>query len=251
MGVSLSPQRADDMASSITTTRLRLAHTPGHSGSDIVRRLTSGAAFVSLAVTGCASGNQSVVSTPARPSTPGQSITTPAELARADSGRPRYTAEDVRFMQGMIGHHAQAVLMAGWAPSHGARADVRVLAERIVVAQNDEIALMQRWLRDRRETVPEAMSHHEHPGMLMPGMLTAEELAQLDRARGAEFDRLFLTFMIKHHEGALAMVDRLFSSAGAAQDTDVYRFASDVHVDQVTEIERMRTMLGPSADRSR
>jgi uncharacterized protein (DUF305 family) len=213
------------------------------------------ACLASLAFVACATASQQSTTSPT-PATASQTPRTPAELARADGGKPKYTAEDVRFMQGMIGHHAQAVIMAGWAPSHGARADVRGLAERIVVAQNDEIALMQRWLRDRGEQVPEAMTHHDHPGMimpgtLMPGMLTPEELAELDRTRGPEFDRLFLTYMIKHHQGALTMVDHLFSSNGAAQDTDIYRFASDVHVDQVTEIDRMRLMLGQNADRSK
>jgi len=165
-------------------------------------------------------------------------------------GRYPFTAADVRFMSGMIPHHAQAVLIAGWAPSHGARPDVRLLCERIVVAQKDEIALMQTWLGDRNQPVPPADATHlrmkmdgvEH-NMLMPGMLSAEELAQLDRARGPEFDRLFLMAMIKHHEGAISMVDQLFGSEGAGQDEVVFRFASDVYADQTTEIERMHKML--------
>jgi uncharacterized protein (DUF305 family) len=150
----------------------------------------------------------------------------------------------------MIPHHAQAVLIAGWAPSHGARSDIRILAERIVVAQQDEIALVQNWLRDNGQPVPAADATHArmmHDGvahdMLMPGMLTADELAQLDRASGPEFDRLFLGFMIKHHEGALTMVDQLFESYGAAQDEMVFRFASDVYADQTTEIHHMQNML--------
>lgn len=161
-----------------------------------------------------------------------------------------HSAADVRFMSGMIPHHAQAVLIAGWAASHGARADVQILAERIVVAQQDEIALIQTWLRDRNEPVPDANPMHatmrmnggEHT-MLMPGMLSAEELAQLERARGTDFDRLFLESMIRHHEGAVTMVDELFSSYGAAQDEVVFRFASDVYADQTTEINRMYSML--------
>jgi len=158
-------------------------------------------------------------------------------------------------MAGMIPHHAQAVVMAGWAPSHGARADVAVLCERIVVAQRDEIAMMQTWLGDRGQVVPDATSTRhrmkmngvEHD-MLMPGMLTDEEMAALDRARGAEFDRLFLVGMIKHHQGAIDMVDVLFKAYGAAQDETVFRFASDVYADQSTEIDRMNKMLeeGPS-----
>ena len=171
----------------------------------------------------------------------------PAARAAADSGRPPYTAADVRFMSGMIGHHAQAVLMAGWAPSHGASASVAVLCERIVVAQRDEINLMSRWLRERHETVPPADPRgHVMAGMepmLMPGMLTPEQMAQLDAARGAEFDRWFLTYMIQHHQGALTMVDQLMGSQGAAQDDIVFKFASDVSADQSTEIDRMGRML--------
>ena len=165
-------------------------------------------------------------------------------------GRLPYTDADVDFMAGMIPHHAQAVVMAGWAPSHGARTDVAVLCERIVVAQRDEIAMMQTWLQDRGQFVPDATSTRhrmkmngvEHD-MLMPGMLTDEEMAALDRARGPEFDRLFLVGMIKHHQGAIDMVDVLFKAYGAAQDETVFRFASDVYADQSIEIDRMNKML--------
>jgi uncharacterized protein (DUF305 family) len=178
-----------------------------------------------------------------------QPVQSPAERARADGGRPPYTAADVRFISGMIGHHAQAVLMAGWAPTHGASRAVRVLCERIVVAQRDEIAFMQRWLGERGKPVPEADASHDlMPGMegmheMMPGMLTADELRRLDAARGAEFDRLFLTFMIRHHQGAITMVEQLFANPGAGQDDNVFKFASDVQADQSTEIDRMTSML--------
>ncbi|MGI9078295.1 MAG: DUF305 domain-containing protein [Gemmatimonadaceae bacterium] len=199
----------------------------------------------------CATASRQSVPDRVVPVTPGDGSLTPAAQAKADSGRPPYTAADVRFMQGMIAHHSQALVMAGWAPTHGARPDVLILAQRIEVAQRDEIELMARWLRDRRETLPEPNAQHDHLRMdqhqtLAPGMLTADELAQLDRATGPEFDRLFLTFMIRHHEGALAMVAQLLSSQGAAQDTDVYRFSTDVNVDQITEIDRMRAMLRSS-----
>jgi uncharacterized protein (DUF305 family) len=161
-----------------------------------------------------------------------------------------YSEADVHFMSGMIPHHAQAVLIAGWAATHGARSDVRILAERIVVGQRDEIALMQNWLRDRDQPVPAADATHLRMNMngmmhdmLMPGMLTADDLDRLNRARGSEFDRLFLTYMIRHHEGAITMVDKLFASQGAAQDEVVFRFASDVYADQTTEVDRMLTML--------
>ena len=164
-----------------------------------------------------------------------------------------YNDADIDFMSGMIPHHAQAVIMATWAPSHGARKDIAILCERIVVAQRDEIVLMQNWLRDRVQTVPDATSTRhrmtvngiEHD-MLMPGMLTDEEMSALDRARGPEFDRLFLIGMIKHHQGAIEMVDMLFKSYGAAQDETVFKFASDVYADQSIEIDRMNDMLAGS-----
>jgi uncharacterized protein (DUF305 family) len=162
--------------------------------------------------------------------------------------KKNYTPADVHFVAGMIGHHAQAIQMAGWAPSHGASASLRVLCERIVVAQNDEIAFAQRWLREHGEYVPPAdprghiMQGMDHP-MLMPGMLTPEQMAQLDSAHGPQFDRLFLTFMIQHHQGAITMVQQLLAVPGAAQDGPIFRFASDVNADQTTEINRMTLML--------
>jgi len=175
----------------------------------------------------------------------------PLAQAPLPPGQYPYSQADVDFMSGMIPHHAQAVLMAGWVAARTERRDLRVLAERIAVAQRDEIALMQTWLSDRGLDVPAAdATHHvmthgdmEHR-MLMPGMLTAEELAALEAARGAAFDRLFLQSMIKHHQGAITMVDVLFKSYGAAQDETVFRFASDVYADQTTEIEFMTKMLG-------
>ena len=140
--------------------------------------------------------------------------------------------------------------MAGWAASHGARSDITILCERIVVGQADEIHSMQTWLGDRGLPVPEAKSTRmrmkmdgiEHE-MLMPGMLTDEAMAELDKARGAEFDHLFLLGMIKHHQGAIDMVNDLFKAYGAAQDDTIYRFASDVFADQSIEIEVMQKML--------
>jgi uncharacterized protein (DUF305 family) len=165
--------------------------------------------------------------------------------ARADSGRRPYTAADVTFMSGMIVHHAQAVAIGGWAPTHGASPAVQRLCERIVVGQEDEIAILRRWLVDRGEPVPGADSsaHTMHHATDMPGMLSPDELAQLDGARGAAFDRLFLTLMIRHHQGALVMVERLLGAQGAGQDQTVFRIASDVHADQSTEIHRMQQML--------
>lgn len=161
-----------------------------------------------------------------------------------------YSDADIAFMTGMIPHHAQAVIMAGWAPSHGARHDIGVLCERIVVGQADEIRSMQQWLSDRGLSVPDATSTRmkmkmngvEHD-MLMPGMLNDEEMSDLEKARGQEFDRLFLLGMIRHHQGAIDMVNDLFKAYGAAQDDTIYKFASDVFADQSIEIDVMRKML--------
>jgi uncharacterized protein (DUF305 family) len=170
--------------------------------------------------------------------------------ARTDSARMVFTDADVRFMTGMIGHHGQALVMARFAPTHGARPSVQRLCARILNAQRDEIATMQRWLRDRGQPVPEvhvmgASMMVDGPAyvMRMPGMLTQDQLTELDGARGAEFDRLFLTYMIQHHGGAVSMVHDLFAVDGAAQDDVVFKLASDIQVDQSTEIARMKSML--------
>lgn len=180
---------------------------------------------------------------------------TPSDLAamaraKADSVHRPYGDADIRFMSGMISHHAQAIVMAQWAPSHGASPSVRTLCERIINAQQDEIASMQTWLRDRQLPVPEAnaagmkmMMNGQEQMMLMPGMLTDDQMHCLDAARGPEFDRLFLTYMIQHHRGAVTMVDDLFKTYGAGEDETVFKFASDVAADQTTEIDRMERML--------
>ena len=247
--------------------------------------------------------------------------------ARQDSALANHTDDDVRFMAGMIGHHAQALVMSRMAPTHGASPSVQRLAARIINAQRDEIATMQRWLVDRGHAAPQvrpdgtmatahdmerggaahdmdghgtghegmnmdhegmdhsaggaAMDHegmdHEgmdHEGMThgeggaemdhgamghdmdhgavghagmdhsdMPGMLSDAQLAELDAARGVDFDRLFLAYMIQHHGGAIVMVDDLFGADGAAQDGATFKLASDIQVDQRTEIDRMQQML--------
>ena len=161
-----------------------------------------------------------------------------------------FSQADVDFMQGMIPHHAQAVRMARWAAKQGENKSLKILCERIVVGQADEIKLMQLWLSDRGQDVPaaDAMRHKMKMGgmvhdMLMPGMLTDAEMAALEKARGKEWDRLFLIGMIKHHQGAIDMVETLFNSYGGAQGDDIYKFASDVYADQSTEIEVMKQML--------
>jgi uncharacterized protein (DUF305 family) len=181
--------------------------------------------------------------------------------ARQDSAKMRFTPADTRFMTGMMHHHAQAIEMSALAPSHGASAEVQTLAARITNSQRDEIAIMQRWLRDRGQPVPEiaatTASMSDMPGMAgmdhsamsgasgsaMPGMLSPAQMRELDAARGARFDELFLRFMIQHHRGAITMVHELFATDGAAQDDVVFKFASDVQVDQTTEVTRMEKML--------
>jgi uncharacterized protein (DUF305 family) len=169
---------------------------------------------------------------------PAQKAMTGVEQARVDSIRRPYTKPDIEFMTGMIHHHAQAVKMARWCPDHGANKSLAIFCRRIDMAQTSEIGLMQPNPRGMIMT----MGGMEHV-MPMPGMLTDAQMAKLDSARGVEFDRLFLTWMIQHHEGAIAMVDKLFNTPAAAQDEVVFKFANDVHADQSTEIARMQQML--------
>ncbi|MDQ8163704.1 MAG: DUF305 domain-containing protein [Gemmatimonadota bacterium] len=185
---------------------------------------------------------------------------TPAQLAARDGGIPPYTAADVAFMQGMIGHHAQAVTMSSFAVANGAGPEVKVLAGRISVAQTDEIAFMKTWLSRRKQAVPAGdmadMAHAHHAGMdmatmggnaagsgMMPGMLSPAQMDTLQAAKGPAFDWYFLTFMIQHHRGAISMVDELMAAKGAANDDDVFKFVSDVVADQSTEIDRMELLL--------
>jgi uncharacterized protein (DUF305 family) len=162
--------------------------------------------------------------------------------ARADSAALRFTEADVRFVTDMIAHHAQALEMARLVPDRSENATIGVLAARIMNAQEGEIELMGSWLSDRGQPVPDPTlpgAAHAH----LPGMVTPEQLAALSAARGQEFDRLFLTFMIQHHEGAVDMVHGLFATDGAAQGESTFRLASDIQVDQITEISRMQQML--------
>ena len=220
-------------------------------------------AFLLVAALGtmaCSSGPGSVEPSPS--DAPGQAATSPgteaghgahgtqtdtamlAAAERADSLRDSWNEADADFMRHMIPHHGQALVMARMVESHTDNASLRVLAGRIINAQNDEIALMQTWLRERGLPAPDP-EHELHGGhhSNMPGMLTAEQLARLDAARDDEFDRLFLQFMIQHHTGAITMVEQLFSAYGAAQGDAIFKIASDINVDQETEIDRMRLML--------
>ena len=169
-----------------------------------------------------------------------------AEEARL-SLAPRVTGADVRFMQGMIAHHAQAITLAALVPDRAESEGVRLVAERIGRSQGDEIALMERWLGEHGAEIPDPTLMYRLPSaaepVMMPGMLTPEELAELGAASGAEFDRLFLISMIRHHEGALTMVRELFESEAAAEEAVIFEFAVDVDRDQRIEIARMIRML--------
>ena len=180
-----------------------------------------------------------------QPGAPGEP-TRPITVDRAtDLSAIRHTAADVKFMQGMIGHHAQAIEMTALRAERSTTESLRLMALRIELSQADEIKMMETWLKARGEAVPDRHAHL-HDGSkpaLMPGMLTPPEMERLKAARGAEFDRLFLEFMIKHHQGALVMVDALFATPGAGQDPGIFAFASDVVDDQRIEIDRMAAML--------
>jgi uncharacterized protein (DUF305 family) len=231
------------------------------------------AATAAVVMALCASAGRGAAQDAAPTAGENASLQSAIERARADSARYPYTKADIDFMAGMIHHHAQAIKKSQWAPTHGASAQVQRLAARIINAQRDEIGTMQRWLRARNQPVPSpendstGMNMTMHDGMtgmhdmqgmhgmsgangddgthqmLMPGMLTPAQMKELDGARGKEFDRLFLTFMIQHHSGAVSMVKDLFGTYGAAQDELVFKFAKDVNVDHTTEIARMRKML--------
>lgn len=202
--------------------------------------------FVALAVAavGIACRSAAVDRAPeiVQPGAPGQSSKVVAAAKAADLSHVQHTAADIKFMQGMIGHHAQAIEMANLLQGRSTSEDMKLLAKRIEVSQADEIKMMQEWLTHRGQALPDPHAHHTG-GALMPGMLTAEEMGGLAAAKGVEFDRLFLQFMIKHHAGALQMVNELFASPGAGQEADIFAFASDVDADQRMEIDRMGAML--------
>ena len=180
------------------------------------------------------------------PATPPAAATRTPDSSRAPARRG-YVEADVRFMHHMLLHHAQALVMTAMVPARSARADVRLVAERIAISQRDETALMERWLRARGESVPTApASEHAHHGAAMasmPGMIAPAELRQLETATGSAFDTLFVRFMIRHHEGAITMVKDYLATPGAAQEPAIFRFASDVDADQRAEIRRLRGLL--------
>jgi uncharacterized protein (DUF305 family) len=178
-----------------------------------------------------------------QPGAPGGATRSISVADATDLSKVRFTDADARFMTGMIGHHAQAVEMVALIDERTASDAMRLLGKRIEVSQTDEMQMMREWLSTRGLPAPDPHAHHMHGATLMPGMLTPEEMERLAAARGVAFDRLFLDGMIKHHRGALTMVEELFASAGGAQDSEIYSFASDVDADQRMEIDRMGAML--------
>ena len=182
-----------------------------------------------------------------QPGAPGQPTKTLPPSTRASL--PPHSAKDVEFMQGMIMHHAQAVEMTALIESHTQNKELRTLGARISRSQSDEMDFMRRWLTLRGESTEMSMpgmdmSSHSMHSMLMPGMLTEKQMAALRKAKGKEFDELFLTGMIQHHNGALTMVKELFETAGAGQDAELFNFVTDVDSGQRAEIKIMQTMLG-------
>ncbi len=206
-----------------------------------------------------------------QPGAPGQASRTLDASDISELGGVVHVAADTHFMQGMIPHHAQALQMTAMVNDRTRDPGLRALALRMEISQRDEIGLMARWLRSRDETVPasaafvepsaviasletigqaamdhSAMGHDmgDMEGMpMMPGMLTPDQMVQLEAARDVEFERLFLEFMMQHHNGAIIMVAELFATDGAAQESDIFQFASHVDADQRAEIDRMQGML--------
>ena len=185
-----------------------------------------------------------------QPGAPGESSRVFSSEELDNVSGATFTEADVRFMQGMIPHHQQALQMTALVHEHATTNAVRQMALRMEISQRDEIKLMEAWLTERDQPIEMPMGsmggmHHDMVGGLhvMPGMLTAEQMEALSNARGIEFDRLFLEGMIQHHQGAIDMVETLFNSSGAAQESTIFKFAEDVDADQQMEIDRMRGLL--------
>lgn len=215
--------------------------------------MTRALALVILCAAGaaCRSTGAVAVSTPAdappaiiQPGAPGQANKVISREQATDLSKVQATEADIKFMQGMIGHHSQALEMTALIPDRTAKREMLLLGQRISVSQADEIEMMKTWLKKRGAEIPSEHAHHM-PGGMMPGMLTTEQMAELAAAKGEAFDQLFLKGMIQHHQGALDMVDELIKIPGAAQEGDINAFAADVDSDQRMEINRMRALLGP------
>jgi uncharacterized protein (DUF305 family) len=201
-----------------------------------------------VALASCRGGGRGAAPAIVQPGAPGRGTKVIDAVVAADLSKVGYTPADVRFMQGMMGHHAQALEMTGIVRSRSESDAIRTLALRIELSQADEIKMMQDWLTARGQPLPDPHAHHAAGATLMPGMLTPADMSRLAGARGAGLDRLFLQLMIKHHEGALVMVKDLLATPGAGQEADIFAFASDVDADQRMEIDRMRAVLAASKE---
>ena len=206
--------------------------------------------LIAAAAASCRSAATATGSAPDQPRPPIVQPGAPGEPSRiietaqaVDLSHVQATDADVKFMQGMIGHHQQAVEMVALIPTHSTRPEMQLLGKRIDLSQQDEMKMMRRWLEVRGKEVPGEHAMHMHGATLMPGMLTQEEMDRLTAAKGSEFDRLFLEGMMKHHGGAITMVNELFATPGAGQEVEIFSFASDVDADQRMEIDRMGGML--------
>jgi uncharacterized protein (DUF305 family) len=214
----------------------------------LIARRTLLAVLAFVVVAGCSSDDEPDAPPVVQLGPPGETGTPLTEDEIAELDDARYTEADVAFVQGMIPHHAQALVMTDLVADRTGRDDLPLLAERMDVSQRDEIALMERWLEERGEDVPDASAGHDHgDGELMPGMLTDDDLARLEAASGREFDELFLQYMIRHHEGALMMVAELLSGDEGGQESDVFQLAQHIDSDQSVEIARMKSLLAEIA----
>jgi uncharacterized protein (DUF305 family) len=214
----------------------------------LIARRTLLTVLTLVVVAGCSADEEPDAPPVVQLGPPGETGTPLSEDEIAELDDPQYTEADVAFVQGMISHHAQALLMTDLVADRTGRDDLPQLAERMDVSQRDEIALMERWLEERGEEVPDASAGHDHgDGELMPGMLTEDDLARLEAASGRAFDELFLQYMIRHHEGALVMVAELLSGGEGGQASDVFQLAQHIDSDQSIEIARMKSLLAEIA----
>ncbi len=215
----------------------------------IARRTLLGVLAV-VVVAGCTSDDEADPPPVVQLGPPGETGTPLTDDEVAELGNPAYTPADVAFVQDMIPHHAQALVMTDLVAERAGRDDLPLMAERMDVSQRDEIALMEGWLEDRGEDVPDVSADHDHlgdDGQLMPGMLTDDDLARLEAASGRDFDELFLLYMIRHHEGALVMVSELLSGGEGGQESALFQLAQHIDSDQSIEIARMKSLLAEIA----
>jgi uncharacterized protein (DUF305 family) len=213
-----------------------------HAEMHLLSRRPFAVLFAGLVLTAC-HATQPLHARLVQPGAPGSpSRVIPSDKA-TDLSKVQATKADVEFMQGMIHHHLQAIDMTTLLAENTQNDDMRKLGLRMAISQSDEIKMMRRWLETRGEQAPDDHAQHMADAPLMPGMLSREEMTRLAAAKGREFDLLFLEGMIKHHRGALVMVEQLFSTDGAGQQSDIFAFATDVEADQRADIDRMTAML--------